>query len=241
MSKFGNVFSSNTLGLEVNINAHKEGASPLYVELIETTGASISSDLNVDERDVYTDAWTRRTATGGKKFDIKFSSVLSQGDAGHDYLRNIAYSEDINDHNNNTFRFIFPGKYEETSTSYKMRVETYSGVLKFENVGPGESLDLAKLEYTLMVSGRPTVEYLENSEYTEPAYLVADGAQGKKSITMTIPANAAYKVIDMAGQEVQSTIAVIADATLKSYTFSVIPTGKNLLGGYSTRDIVVKW
>lgn len=144
------VFSSNTCKIEFKTDK----TADTWVELIQTTAVGTTHDANVEEWDAFSNPWTNRLATGGKKVDLSFEMKLDPTNPGHKAIRDIVYSDDVTLMNNREVRIT---EYAKNTGDAKDRQTVYVGVIKPTAEGPQASTDVAVLNFDFMSSGKPTI------------------------------------------------------------------------------------
>lgn len=131
-------------------NAFKVGtegissADEQMVTIADMETFSLSIDANNEEWSPFdAKGWMRRLNTG-KGFSITLSGKRHIGDAGNDYLANLAWKTGTNCNTKVAWEFPSGAKLE------------FNAVVNVTNVDGGESRNVAPLEVELLSDGAPT-------------------------------------------------------------------------------------
>lgn len=125
-------------------NKFKIGAESALNTIAEIESFSVSIDGKVEEWSPFEEeGWTKRLVTG-KSLTISLKGKRCVGDAGNDYVANMAYKtgQDCN----SSFEWEMP-------SGAKL---TMSCVVSVTNPGGGDSTAVDGLEFDVMSNGKPT-------------------------------------------------------------------------------------
>ncbi len=125
-------------------NKFKVKVDSAFVTIAEMESFSVSIDGQVQEWTPFeTEGWMKRLMTG-KALTVSVKGKRCVGDAGNDYVADLAFKTGTDC--NSEFQWEFP-------SGAKLE---FGCVISVTNPGGGESLNVEGLEFDAMSSGKPT-------------------------------------------------------------------------------------
>lgn len=141
MSTFTGVFPVYDIGFEIATSGRTE--TPVFSTIKDMENATISIETGVETWNSITEGGWQRAFATAKSYKISMNGKRSVGDAGNDYVANMAYS--TGKACESTIRITFPNG----------DVLTGNVVVSVTEGGGGDATKVAPLAFDLISDGKP--------------------------------------------------------------------------------------